>query len=187
MDKADLIKRIVPHLTQPDSFGDPIYEKFSLSSVVVLIHFTKDSPHILLTKRSSNLRSHSGEISFPGGRYTREDKTLLNTALRELGEEIGIKISSEDILGRLDAVKTLTSNFYIVPFVSVLQSIVQPVPFADEVDAVLDLPLISLLSTMNPDTEHVSIDELFKFNYDSYVIWGATARILKQLYDFLGI
>jgi 8-oxo-dGTP pyrophosphatase MutT (NUDIX family) len=187
MDKADLIKRIVPHLTRPDSIGDPIYEKFSLSSVVVLIHFTKFSPHILLTKRSSNLRSHGGEISFPGGRYTKEDKTLVITALRELGEEIGIRLASEDILGCLDTVKTLTSNFYIVPFVSVLQSIAQPVPFADEVEAVLDLPLISLLSTMNPDTEHVSIDELFQFNYDSYVIWGATARILKQLNDFIGI
>lgn len=187
MDKADLIKRIVPHLTQLDPFGGPIYEKFSMSSVVVLIHYTKVSPHILLTKRSSNLRSHSGEISFPGGRYAKEDKTLLNTALRELGEEIGIKLSSDEILGCLDSVKTLTSNFFIVPFVSVLQSVVQPVPFADEVEAVLDLPLISLLSTMNPDTEHVSIDELFKFNYDSYVIWGATARILKQLHDSLGI
>jgi 8-oxo-dGTP pyrophosphatase MutT (NUDIX family) len=181
MDKADLLGRILPHLSGPESIGNPTNEKFSLSSVIVLIHFTRNSPHILLTKRSTNLRSHSGEISFPGGRFTRDDENLLNTAIRETGEEIGIKLRSNDILGCLQAVRTLTSNYYIVPFVSIMQSINQPIPFADEVEAILDLPLMSLLSTMTPDKEHVSIDELYKFNYDSYLIWGATARILKQL------
>jgi len=185
MDKAELLARIVPHLSWPASLGHPIYDSFSLSSVVVLIHFTRYSPHVLLTKRSANLRSHSGEISFPGGQYTQEDETLLNTAIREIGEEIGIKLTTDDILGCLNVVKTLTSNFLIIPFVSVLQHIDQPVPFADEVEAVLDIPLVSLLSTMSPDTEHVSIDELYKFNYDSYLIWGATARILKQLHEFI--
>jgi 8-oxo-dGTP pyrophosphatase MutT (NUDIX family) len=185
MDKADLLATITPHLSWPTSLGNTIYKASSLSSVLVLIHFTRSSPHVLLTKRSSHLRSHGGEISFPGGRYTKEDENLVNTAIRETGEEIGLKLTVGDILGSLKAVKTLTSNFYIVPFVSIQQSIDQPVPFADEVEAVLDLPLMSLLSAMSPDTEHVSIDELYKFNYDSYLIWGATARILKQLNDFL--
>jgi 8-oxo-dGTP pyrophosphatase MutT (NUDIX family) len=185
MDKADLLARLMPHLSWPGSMGKPIYETFSLSSVVVLIHFTRTTPHVLLTKRSSTLRSHGGEISFPGGRYTNEDENLLNTAIRETSEEIGIKLSAGDILGSLNAVRTLTSNFFIVPFVSVLQIIDQPIPFADEVEAVLDLPLMSLLSTMSPDTDHISIDELYKFNYDSYLIWGATARILKQLKEFI--
>jgi 8-oxo-dGTP pyrophosphatase MutT (NUDIX family) len=185
MDKADLLARIVPHLSWPASVGNPIHETLNLSSVVVLIHYTRSSPHILLTKRSSNLKSHGGEISFPGGRYTEKDVNLLNTAIRETGEEIGIKLTSDDVLGCLKAVKTLTSNFFIVPFVSVLQNIDQPVPFADEVEAVLDIPLMSLLSTMSPDTEHISLDELYKFRYDSYLIWGATARILKQLNEFI--
>jgi 8-oxo-dGTP pyrophosphatase MutT (NUDIX family) len=185
MEKADLLARIKPHLSWPAKLGNPIYEKLSLSSVVVLIHFTRSSPHILLTKRSSTLRSHGGEISFPGGRYTQEDENLLNTAIRETSEEIGIRLTTDDILGCLNAVKTLTSNFFIVPFVSILQNIDQPIPFADEVEAVLDLPLMSLLSTMSPDTEHISMDELYKFNYDTYLIWGATARILKQLNEYI--
>ena len=129
MDRSDLLARILPHLTWPASLENPIYETFSLSSVVVLIHFTKSSPHILLTQRSSNLRSHGGEISFPGGRYNKEDETLLNTAIRETGEEIGIRLTADDILGCLKAVKTLTSNFFIVPFVSVLQNIDRTYPF----------------------------------------------------------
>jgi 8-oxo-dGTP pyrophosphatase MutT (NUDIX family) len=186
MDKSDLLARIIPHLSLPSSLGNPIYgQELNLSSVVVLIHFTRSTPHVILTKRSHNLKSHGGEISFPGGRFMKEDKDLLNTAIRETGEEIGIKLARDDILGCLSSVKTLTSNFFIVPFVSILQNISQPIPLTDEVEAILDLPLVSLLSTMSPDTEHVSIDELYKFNYDSYLIWGATARILKQLNKFL--
>ena len=87
MDKADLLAMILPHLSWPEaSLEYPIYEKFSLSSVIVIIHFTSTSPHILLTKRNYNLRSHGGEISFPGGRYTKDDGNLLNTAIRETGE-----------------------------------------------------------------------------------------------------
>ena len=172
MDKSDLVARIIPHLSLPSSLGNPIYgQELNLSSVVVLIHFTRSTPHVILTKRSHTLKSHGGEISFPGGRFMKE--------------EIGINLARDDILGCLSSVKTLTSNFFIVPFVSILQNISQPIPFTDEVEAILDLPLVSLLTTMSPDTEHVSIDELFKFNYDSYLIWGATARILKQLNKFL--
>jgi 8-oxo-dGTP pyrophosphatase MutT (NUDIX family) len=183
--KETLSEKIMPHLSWPVKAGDSNLGISSLSAVIVLIHYTYPSPHILLTKRSSKLRSHTGEISFPGGRYTVEDETLLNTVIRETDEEIGIRLTAENILGSLQAVKTLTSNFHIVPFVSILQSINEPVPFADEVEAVLNIPLIQLLSTMAPDTEHVSVDELYKFEYDSYLIWGATARILKQLHAII--
>jgi 8-oxo-dGTP pyrophosphatase MutT (NUDIX family) len=183
MNKQDILARISPHLRWPASIGHPMYGTSSLSSVIVLIHFTKITPHILLTKRSTNLKSHTGEISFPGGKYMKEDETLLNTAIRETVEEIGIKLTTEHIMGCLRAVKTLTSNFYIVPFVTILESIYPPKFVADEVEAVLDIPLLDLLATMAPDTEHVSIDELYKFEYNSYLIWGATARILKQLQE----
>ncbi|MGI0038041.1 MAG: NUDIX hydrolase, partial [Nitrososphaera sp.] len=69
------------------------------SAVLVIIHYHHDSPHILLTKRSSLLKMHSGEISFPGGRFVKEDGTLLSTALRETKEEIGITFPPEQIIG----------------------------------------------------------------------------------------
>lgn len=175
----------MPHLYWPVKPGNSNLGTSSLSAVIVLVHYTYPSPHILLTKRSNKLRSHTGEISFPGGRFITEDETLLNTVIRETDEEIGIRLAAENILGCLRTVKTLTSNFHIVPFVSILQSIDEPVPFADEVEAVLDIPLIQLLSTMAPDVEHIAIDELYKFEYDSYLVWGATARILKQLHAII--
>jgi 8-oxo-dGTP pyrophosphatase MutT (NUDIX family) len=185
MNRQDITARIRPHLGWPASIGHPIYGTSYLSSVIVLIHFTRLTPHILLTKRSTNLKAHTGEVSFPGGKFMKEDGTLLNTALRETAEEIGIKLAADHIIGCLNAVKTLTSNYYIVPFVSIRDSIDPPTLFAGEVEAVLDIPLLELLSTMAPDTEHVSIDELYKFEYDSYLIWGATARILKQLNELI--
>ena len=94
MDKGDLLARIMPHL----SWRHPWEIRFTRHLVyhpgcMLLIHFTRSSPHVLLTKRSSHLRSHGGEISFPGGRYTKEDENLINTAIRETGEEIGLKLA----------------------------------------------------------------------------------------------
>ena len=185
MNKQDITARIRPHLGWPASIDHPMYGTSHLSSVIVLIHFTRLTPHVLLTKRSTNLKAHTGEVSFPGGKFKKEDGTLLNTALRETVEEIGIRLTADHIIGCLNAVKTLTSNYYIVPFVSIRESIDPPKLFEGEVEAILDIPLLELLETMTPDTEHASLDELYKFEYDSYLIWGATARILKQLNELI--
>ena len=86
------------------------------AAVLVIIHYHKDRPHVFLTKRSSNLKSHTGEISFPGGRYVEGDGTFLKTALRETAEEVGIEFTIDQIVGSLSAVRTMTSNHFIVPF-----------------------------------------------------------------------
>ena len=82
------------------------------AAVLIIIHPKNHIPHIILTKRSSTLKSHSGEISFPGGQYSpAEDLDLLDTALRETKEEVGLGFRPENIQGRLNSVNTLTSNF----------------------------------------------------------------------------
>jgi 8-oxo-dGTP pyrophosphatase MutT (NUDIX family) len=162
-----------------------------LAAVLVIIHYNnkhnKEGPHILLTKRSSRLRSHSSEISFPGGKHIKDDRSLDDTAIRETKEELGLYIRPSDIIGRLKIVKTLTSNFIIVPYVTLQDKLPRPIIFADEVEKVLDVPLLEILSTMSSDTDHhhLSIKEVYKFTYGNEVVWGATARILKQLYDCL--
>ena len=85
------------------------------AAVLVIIHYHGGSPHVFLTKRSSALKSHKGEISFPGGRFVESDDTLLSTALRETEEEIGIAFTPEQVVGSLRAVRTMTSNHFIVP------------------------------------------------------------------------
>jgi 8-oxo-dGTP pyrophosphatase MutT (NUDIX family) len=158
------------------------------AAVLIIIHCKNMTPHVLLTKRSSNLKSHTGEISFPGGQYSpAQDLSLLDTALRETKEEIGLSFRPEDILGQLESVYTLTSNYSIIPFITVQRNITTPKIFTNEVECVINVPLEETLATFQPDIEHYHISQqgVFKFTFQGTVIWGATARIFKQLYDYL--
>jgi 8-oxo-dGTP pyrophosphatase MutT (NUDIX family) len=156
------------------------------AAVLVIIHYHKDRPHVFLTKRSSSLKSHRGEISFPGGRYVESDGTLLATALRETAEEIGIAFTIDQIIGCLSAVRTMTSNHFIVPFVTIQEMLPQYRISASEVEAVIDVPLIETLKSIEQDAEHYRLaKDAFKFTYGNNVIWGATARVLKQMHDIL--
>lgn len=156
------------------------------SAVLVIIHYHGDSPHIFLTKRSSSLKMHGGEISFPGGRFIDKDGTLLSTALRETEEEIGISFPADQVVGSLRAVQTMTSNHFIVPFLTVQEKLPEHRVAPNEVEEVLDPPLMETLRAIGPDIEHYHLaKDACKFVYRDNVIWGATARIMKQLYDVL--
>lgn len=156
------------------------------AAVLVIIHYHDDRPHVFLTKRSSGLKSHRGEISFPGGRYAESDGTLLATALRETEEEVGIAFTPDQVAGSLRAVRTMTSNHFIVPFVTVQDMLPRHRIAAGEVEAVIDVPLIETLKSVEPDTDHYRLaKDAFKFTYGGNVIWGATARILKQMHGLL--
>ncbi|MFL6372285.1 MAG: NUDIX hydrolase [Nitrososphaera sp.] len=156
------------------------------AAVLVIIHYHEDRPHVFLTKRSSSLKLHAGEISFPGGRYVESDGTFLATALRETAEEVGIIFTTDQILGCLTAVRTMTSNHFIVPFVTIQDILPQYRISTDEVDAVVDVPLIETLKSIKLDTEHYHIaKDAYKFTFDKNIIWGATASVLKQMYDLL--
>ena len=100
--------------------------KNKLASVLIIIY--GDKPEVLMTKKSITLTQHGGEISFPGGKISETDGDLLDTALRETKEETGLEISRDDVIGQLKQVITLNSGFTIVPFICILDGIVQLVP-----------------------------------------------------------
>ncbi|HEU4604850.1 MAG TPA: CoA pyrophosphatase [Nitrososphaera sp.] len=156
------------------------------AAVLVIIHYHDNKPFVFLTRRSSTLRTHRSEISFPGGRYVESDGALLATALRETEEEIGIAFRPDQVAGSLRAVRTMTSNHFIAPFVTIQDMLPMHRIAAGEVEAVIDAPLIDTLKSVKPDTEHYELaKDAFKFTYDGNVIWGATARVLKQLHGLL--
>jgi 8-oxo-dGTP pyrophosphatase MutT (NUDIX family) len=158
----------------------------SPAAVLVIIHYHDDNPYVFLTRRSAKLKSHRGEISFPGGRYIESDGTLLATALRETEEEIGILFAPREVAGSMRAVRTMTSNYFVVPFITIQDKLPRHRIAAGEVESVTDAPLIETLKTIEPDTEHYLLaKDAYRFTYDGNVIWGATAMILKQLYDLL--
>jgi 8-oxo-dGTP pyrophosphatase MutT (NUDIX family) len=183
--KDEILSLLTPALSGQQHFPEATTSS-NPSAVLVIIHYHDHSPHIFLTKRSSSLKMHRGEISFPGGRFMEQDITLLATALRETEEEIGISFQPAQILGSLRPVRTMTSSHFIVPFLTVQEKLPEHKLAPSEVEAVLDAPLMETLSTVSPDIEHYGLDrDAFKFMYHENIIWGATARIMKQLHDLL--
>jgi 8-oxo-dGTP pyrophosphatase MutT (NUDIX family) len=157
------------------------------SSVLVIIHFNHEfTPTVIFTKRSSNLRNHAGEISFPGGRVSHQDCSIIETAIRETYEEIGLSIQKEKIIGSLSPTNTYTTKILIYPFIVILGKISFPFEPNEEVEQVIEIPLEILRDRISIDKDHSNSDNrMFKFNVDGYLIWGATARILKNLLDLI--
>lgn len=161
-----------------------------LSQAAVLIPFfrKKGESYILFTRRTDKVKHHKGQISFPGGRHDEKDKDLLTTALRETWEEMGIQPKDVRILGELDDICTVT-DFCVAPFVGFIP---YPYPFRVnpyEIEEVLEIPLSVLLERGKFRQEiHERKGEpfpVFFYQYQKHTIWGATARILKQLLDLL--
>ncbi len=158
--------------------------KYRLASVLVVI-YGKD-PIVVMTEKPKHMKFHAGEISFPGGKLDAEDADLLETALRETREEIGLTITSDQIIGQLEPVITLNSGFLILPFISIIDEI-STLSANSEVEKIFHIPLESFLQTMANDTEpsHNIIQEMYTFEYQNQIVWGASARILKQIQDCL--
>jgi 8-oxo-dGTP pyrophosphatase MutT (NUDIX family) len=142
---------------------------------------------VLFTKRTDTVETHRGQISFPGGRIDAGDRTLLDTALRETEEEIGLARDAVTVLGRADDAGTLSSNYIVHPFVGLIP---YPYPFrlsSGEVKHLITVPL-SLFFDMEAilDVEYEGkIYRNLAYTCDGEVIWGATARIMRNLVETL--
>ena len=154
--------------------------KYRIASVLVVI-YGKD-PIVIMTEKPKHMKFHAGEISFPGGKLDNSDSDILETALRETREEIGLTITRDQVVGQLDSVVTLNSGFLILPFVSIIDKIPELSPNA-EVEKIFHIPLESFLNTVarDPDPSHNLIQEMYTFEYQNQIVWGASARILKQI------
>jgi 8-oxo-dGTP pyrophosphatase MutT (NUDIX family) len=179
-----LVKELIYPFLRKEIILPTQENQFKFASVMLIIHFTMGDPHILLIKRTKLVKNHAGEISFPGGNFTPMDVNMLQTAIREIEEELGLKINKEQVIGSLNAERTLTSRYIIYPYVTLLEKIPKIVVTNYEVEKIIDAPLISLLKSRESDIKHLqeySISQLPKFTYNNEVVWGATARILDQL------
>jgi len=153
------------------------------AAVLAALYVEDGDLHALFTRRHRDLRSHPGEISFPGGRRD-EGETLGQTALREAEEEIGLHREEVQLLGALAPVATFVSNYAVYPFVGLIEAGGTWTPSAGEVEEVIELRLSELAaSRTRTRLEHRGIP-LRTDVYDvgeELVIWGATARIVGDL------
>ena len=159
------------------------------SAVLVPIFTKSGERHILFIKRSQEVEDHKGEISFPGGLWEESDETIEKTALREALEEIGIHPTDVKILGLLDDMKTTSTNYRVTPIVGVIP---HPYPFAInrvEVDEIIEIPINHLMEKGNSGQETITRSEVTYtgqiYRYKHHLIWGATARILSNLFEVL--
>jgi 8-oxo-dGTP pyrophosphatase MutT (NUDIX family) len=182
-DLTDRIRAILASREQRIITGEDLIP----AAVLLPLVGREGSYHILLTKRTHKVKTHKGEISFPGGVYDQEDKTLEKTALRESFEEIGLREKDIEILGCLDDVET-TTHYRIRPFVGAVPC---PYPFVinrEEIEQLIELPLDRLRPKDFMKQAKLSLQSgdriVYAYHHGRHVIWGATAAILKQ---FLGL
>jgi 8-oxo-dGTP pyrophosphatase MutT (NUDIX family) len=157
-----------------------------MAAVLIPLYLTNGELHAVFTKRNADLRRHAGEISFPGGRRD-EDEELLDTALREAEEEIGLATAEVEIMGTLPPTGTIVTNYVIYPFVGLIEpgGVFRPNPI--EVDAVVELSLPALVAGFERKR---LIRRGVPIKTDTYTvegnfIWGATARIVGTLIERL--
>ncbi len=158
------------------------------AAVLVALYPGPSGLHAVLTERRDDLRRHAGEISFPGGRRDDTDADLQATALREAHEEIGLAPDAVEILGALQPTPTIATGYAIYPFVGVIAAGQAWRLSPREVAEVLELPLREVLAGYG---RRRLLRRGIPIRTDTYVvgeklIWGATARILADLFDRLG-
>jgi 8-oxo-dGTP pyrophosphatase MutT (NUDIX family) len=157
------------------------------AAVLVALYMERDRWHAVLTRRRDDLRRHPGEISFPGGRRDDTDPDLLATALREAEEEIGLTPASVRVLGALQPTPTIATGYAIYPYVGLIEPGLAWTLSAREVAEVLELALDDLRAGY---ARRRLLRRGLPIRTDTYVvgdglIWGATARILADLFERL--
>ena len=162
------------------------------AAVLLLIYEVHAEPHILFTLRTHLVETHKGQISFPGGAADPEDDDLRLTALRETCEEVGVRPDDVEVVGQLDDSPSI-SGFMVTPYVGFIRR-PAPYPFRpshDEVAELIEVPLSHLMDRANVTEEARQIDGrdlvMYSYLFRGHVIWGLTARILKQFLDLVGL
>jgi 8-oxo-dGTP pyrophosphatase MutT (NUDIX family) len=161
----------------------------SPAAVLVALFEESGDTHVVLTRRSAELRSHTGQVSFPGGRL-EPGESPEQAALRESFEEVGMSPGAVEVIGRLSRLTTVTGETLITPVVGVLAQRPRLRPNPSEVERVFDVSISDLLSDSAYRQERWRVGEgsarpMHFFEVDGETVWGATARILVELLSLL--
>ncbi|MEJ2109571.1 MAG: CoA pyrophosphatase [Acidobacteriota bacterium] len=159
------------------------------AAVLIPIFKINEEYHLLLTRRTETVETHKGQISFPGG-MRESDEALLETALRETNEEVGIKSSSIETLGRFHDYLSIT-RFRVTPFVGFIHPPFKTKRQANEVAEILHVPFSVFLDPHNPRIRKQKYPgrelDVYFYPHGTHQIWGLTARIIKELFDTLDL
>jgi 8-oxo-dGTP pyrophosphatase MutT (NUDIX family) len=159
------------------------------AGVLIAVWDGPEGPRLILTKRSSHLKHHPGQIAFPGGKVDPGDDGPVGAALREAWEEVGLPPAQVQVIGTLPPHETVT-GFLVTPVLALVTGAFTPVPEAGEVKEVFTVPLAHVTNPANYRIERRrwrgQWRRYYAVPYGPYYIWGATARILRGLAERLG-
>jgi 8-oxo-dGTP pyrophosphatase MutT (NUDIX family) len=187
-----------PPVWEPEMLNDKITLKKrdpAAAAVLVPLVARPEGMSVLLTQRTAHLNDHAGQISFPGGRCETSDASHIHTALRETEEEIGLLPHHIEVVGQLP-VYTTASNFHVTPVVAIVHPPFELSLDAFEVAEAFEVPLQFLMDADNHQKKSFATEQGERFFYAmpwvsesgrEYFIWGATAAMLRNLYQFLSL
>jgi len=182
-------KQMAPAFQLPANLTKPEIEKVH-AAVLILLFPKNNSIFIPFIQRTIHPKDpHSGQISFPGGRFEKEDISFEKTALREASEEIGIVPQNIEIIGKLSSLYVPVSGYEIHPFIAYAQQSQEYILDKNEVENVIEVDLSHLMNPKNISHKSIQrfgtiIDVPF-YNVSSIEIWGATAMIISELIHIL--
>ena len=161
-----------------------------LSSVLILLYPKDNELYTVFIKRQEYDGVHSRQIAFLGGKFENKDINLINTAIREANEEIGIEVSSLEVLGQLSELFIPPSNFLVLPVVAYMPEIPLFILNNKEVNKVIEVSIKELMSPENISENEFLIIGTKKiyapyYNFNQHKIWGATAMIVSELIEVL--
>jgi len=180
-----MIENIQQHLIPVDQPGQKQVD-FRCAAVLVPLVKNEQDGHwqVIFTRRAEHLKHHPGQISFPGGGFEKQDRDLSHTAIRETGEEIGIRPEHIQLIGRLPQQRTI-SQYNVTPFVGTVAPEHQISLDTNEVAEVFRAPFAFVTAPTNQEKVVESINgkdySFYVIRYKHYNIWGATAKILVNL------
>jgi len=160
------------------------------SAVCLLLYPSKNKIYFPLIKRAGGEHSHGGQISLPGGKYEKEDNDILITAIRETFEEIGVKLTRDNIIGKLSPLYVPVSNYMITPYVAFVDEAKQYDISKYEVQFMLDAELSTFFSDSNKYEKILHRGEIEVcapyYAIEGEMVWGATAMILSEFEALCG-
>jgi len=202
--KALLKKEIIARLSENQDEITTLTKQFDFlleepkpAAVLVPLLQIKGSKnwHLLFTHRTHTVADHKGQVAFPGGRCEDGDPSIIDTALREAKEEIGLQSPDVQIIGRLRGLQTIT-NYWVTPIVGIIKWPFKVQLHPEEVTRIFTIPLDWLASPTNMETrdriislpDHINrtVQVIYFKPYDDEILWGVSAEITLSLLETLG-
>ncbi|NIV16874.1 MAG: CoA pyrophosphatase [Woeseiaceae bacterium] len=188
---VDLLDVVMPPGAErwPDGMRERLSSTLKPAAVLIpLVERGVADLNLLLTQRSAELKTHAGQVSFPGGRMEPGDADIAGTALRETEEEVGIRQSGVSVIGFLDPMPTIT-GYAVTSVVGIVEADYQLDIDRTEVEYVFEVPLSFLMDSSNRrlvDREYLdSSFKMVEYHYKDERIWGATAFIIEKFIEII--